>query len=406
MVKIRYLMPCREGVYFAGVLAFILTGAMLREINLLMVMAGMMFGPFVGSIFMSLANIRRLSIARVLPNHSTAGEAIAVELVARSARRSSSWSIIAYDRIEHLKTTEASSPVQAEVCFSHIPAKSETACVYRIRPNRRGRYRFGPMKVATRFPMSLMWAIGQTHETNEMVVFPRRYELSRRWRELFAAAPQGSQSDQNRRGHSEGDFRGIRDWRSGDSQRWVHWRASARLGRLAVREFGQSQHRDLVVLLDLWRPATLDDAASENIETAISFASSIVFDACRRGASQMVLAVAGAKLESRSGPASQNLELQWFEWLAQVEAGDRYTPAQLKEAAAGHRLQGAQTILISTRPSVALADSASESSQGREGETATSSGASQFGGVSLAPWIAVHVGENSFGDLFQGEELQ
>ncbi len=35
----------------------------------------------------------------------------------------------------------------------------------------------------------------------------------------------------------EGDFAGLREWRPGDSPRHIHWRSSARAGRLLTKEF-------------------------------------------------------------------------------------------------------------------------------------------------------------------------
>ncbi len=35
------------------------------------------------------------------------------------------------------------------------------------------------------------------------------------------------------------DVRGVREWRPGDAVRHVHWRSTARTGRLTVLEYGE-----------------------------------------------------------------------------------------------------------------------------------------------------------------------
>jgi uncharacterized protein (DUF58 family) len=55
-----------------------------------------------------------------------------------------------------------------------------------------------------------------------------------------------------RRGHGP-EYLGIREYRSGDSMRHVHWPSTARTGSVMVREFEQEQTRRLAIVVDASR---------------------------------------------------------------------------------------------------------------------------------------------------------
>ncbi len=56
---------------------------------------------------------------------------------------------------------------------------------------------------------------------------------------------------------------GVREWRSGDDHRWVHWRSTARSGRLTVLERGDAEAAGLrLVLIGSDRAAGFEDLLS------------------------------------------------------------------------------------------------------------------------------------------------
>lgn len=93
-------------------------------------------------------------------------------------------------------------------------------------------------------------------------------------------------------------FHALREYVDGDDLRTVHWRTTARTGRLMVRQFEETRRSHLLVLLSL-RP---DDYADlDQFELAVSTAGSLVLQA-KREQRQVELMTSVGRLSTRSGP--------------------------------------------------------------------------------------------------------
>ncbi len=245
-------------------------------------------------------------------------------------------------------------PLRPSVLFSYVPAGQTRKGVYRGRLVRRGRYRVGPLRISTRFPFGLFCRTITVGQAETLTVLPRLGRLTRSWAARRQEAFAGTHRRERRHG-SEGDFYGLRPWRSGDSRRWIHWRSLARGGELAVRQFEQPRNRDVAVLVDLWQPARPMPPDRDHVELAVSFAATVLGDLCRKGGSTLHLGADGSRL--LSGPASLALLQEMMERLAVVEAESTDRLADLLANALGQIDPGTEIVLVSTRP-VDLSDRA------------------------------------------------
>jgi uncharacterized protein (DUF58 family) len=342
---------CREGLYYVVVLSFIVVGAILREINLLVVVAGMMLAPLLINIRLAIATLHRLRITRKIPANICAGDLLCVDILATNARRwLASWAVIVEDRVAWEGGEHDGSRRKVEVFVPHVgPGQTETTS-YRGRLMRRGSYRFGPLRVSTRFPLGLVRRSVTMEDEQTLVVFPRVGTLRQAWYALLRAEQSGASIGRSRKGLHEGDFYGLRDWRAGDSRRWIHWRTSARRGALAVREFEQQHEQKLVVLLDLWAPDEPSDDQSDRVELAISFAASIVADQCRRGGSQLWVGTAGESAEVIYGASSPNILQEIMMHLALVKASSSTPLSELLPRGLSQLRGDGRLVVVSTRP--------------------------------------------------------
>ncbi len=141
----------------------------------------------------------------------------------------------------------------------------------------------------------------------------------------------------------------MREWQSGDSRRWIHWRSSARHNMLVVRQFEQQRHRDVAVLLDLWEPNRPKTSDRENVELAVSFAATVVADACRHGGSNLLVAVGTESIELAGGAASPPVMEEVMTRLALAEATPAASLAGLVDAVLPKTTSDAEIVVITSR---------------------------------------------------------
>lgn len=350
MMRLRHVSVTREGWYYLAVLLLIFGGAMLREVNLLLMVAGILLGPVVYSVWAVRRSLRELRAERKLPGGVCAGDLLVVPLqVANPRRRGAAWSVVVEDRIRRVDQPDGAALLRPAVLFTHVAAGQSERGAYRARLTARGRYRFGPLRLSTRFPFGLLeWRVELGAE-EVMTVYPRLGQLTRRWaarhREAFDSAHR-----RERRHGSAGEFYGVRAWHEGDPMRWIHWPTTARTGALSVRQFEQPRDREVVVLVDLWQPARPTRAQRDNVELAVSFAATILADFCRKGAGAVHLVALDGSGERIGGPASQPRLQEMMERLALAAPSAEPRTSELLECALDGIRGGAELVLVTTRP--------------------------------------------------------
>ena len=140
---------------------------------------------------------------------------------------------------------------------------------YRLPTTRRGIFEVGPVEVTRRDPFEL-FRVSRRHGTTERIwVYPRVLG--------FRTLPvgqtpnlDGPSSDTSPQGTIT--FHRLRDYVAGDDLRLVHWRSSARTGKLVVKHNVDTSQPYSVVLLDQ-RP---DRYTAQSFEDAVDVAASVL----------------------------------------------------------------------------------------------------------------------------------
>lgn len=350
MLPRRRTAICPEGWYYLGVMAFIIAGALLREINLLVLLFCLMLGPLLLNWRMAVAALKKINVDRAAPKTVTAGDAYVVNLHAENQRRhGSTWSMVVEDPIRRVGGSKEDSET-SRVFFGRITPKSPLIKAYEARLPRRGRYRLGPLRLSTRFPLGLVRRSVILKDTSTLIVHPRPGRLLPAWKNRRQRSWHGMRSARDRHGLAEGDFHSLRDYRAGDAQRWIHWRTTARKGELMVRQFEQPKQHDLALLLNLRTSARPSLKEREDVELAVSFAVSVAIEQCRLGSSLLLIAVGGATRELVRGTASRPLLEEVLNRLAEVEASAEDQLGPLLEAAVPQIPPGCDVVLATTEP--------------------------------------------------------
>jgi len=208
----------------------------------------------------------RLAVERrAEPDRVTRGEASTVTLTMANASRLRAATLIAYDRC---------GVARIPVPLLRLRPGRDTEVSYPVPTRRRGVVEIGPLRVTRTDPLGLV-SLARTHGgTSRVWVHPRSYPL--------AAVPAGITRSLDGRfdrvPHGSITFATLREYVMGDDLRHVHWRTSARVGELMVREHLDTSLPRLVLVLD-------DRAESwpeqESFESACEAAASVIAAAVR-----------------------------------------------------------------------------------------------------------------------------
>lgn len=139
---------------------------------------------------------------------------------------------------------------------------------YELSAQQRGALEIGPLSLVRTDPLGLARATRRADdETVRLLVHPRHHDLA----VLPSAGVGGRDTSSAAIRATEGAFAGLREHAPGDDVRQIHWRTSARLGRLMVREHADSTRPGVTVLVDDRRgPAELDALAEAAASIVLS----------------------------------------------------------------------------------------------------------------------------------------
>ncbi|MCI0475024.1 MAG: DUF58 domain-containing protein, partial [Anaerolineales bacterium] len=116
----------------------------------------------------------------------------------------------------------------------------------------RGRFRVGPVTIATGDPFGLFVFHRRLHDTTSAItVYPATVDLLT-FASLQGQMP-GGEALQRRTHHVTTNVAGTREYAPGDSFNRIHWRSTARMERLIVKEFELDPSADVWIYLDLER---------------------------------------------------------------------------------------------------------------------------------------------------------
>lgn len=116
----------------------------------------------------------------------------------------------------------------------------------------RGRFRLGPMQIATSDPLGVFRQRRTLPATSYIVVYPLTVELPSFEPSISDLA--GGEARHRRTYQVTTNASGVRDYAPGDSLNRIHWPTTARTRRLMTKEFELDPTSDVWIYLDLYRP--------------------------------------------------------------------------------------------------------------------------------------------------------
>jgi uncharacterized protein (DUF58 family) len=163
-----------------------------------------------------------------------------------------------------------------------MPPMGHTTLKYTLRLKRRGYHRVGPVLFESGDFFGLARRFRAGDDVHFVTVYPRIVPIDRY--SVPSHRPLGETTVQMRLFEDPTRIAGVREYRYGDPLRRVHWKASARTGRLHSKIFDPSCILGVNIVLDFAADAWTGDARSRRIEFAATVAASLASHLADRGA--------------------------------------------------------------------------------------------------------------------------
>jgi uncharacterized protein (DUF58 family) len=173
---------------------------------------------------------------------------------------------------------------------------AEATYQYELPTATRGLMAVGPLTLQRGDPFGLARNRHAAGETRTLWVYPRKYPA----RALIGGFPRhhhdGTTTDDSLRGSL--DLRDVREYQPGDEVRHLHWKATARTGRMMVRDYADPEQPRFTLLLDT-RADALSPAA---FEEAVDLAASLLAASATAGHHSRLVTSGGVDLATSGGP--------------------------------------------------------------------------------------------------------
>ena len=218
--------------------------------------------------------------------------------------------------------------------------------------SRRGQWPLGPYAVVQADPWALVRRVAGSSTAGTLTVYPRTVAVR-------ASVLRAAIGDSDRASRRIGDqhFHALRDYVLGDEPRMVHWRSSARAGKLVVRQQVAAATTGTVVLLDVDTSAYGSDDQfgsgwlSERFESAVEVAASIATS--QRHSTELVHVVTNRRGDALlSAPtAAPGVLLDAFATVQAVAPVDLDPPAVVR---AVRRARPANAVVVTGTPAPPL----------------------------------------------------
>jgi uncharacterized protein (DUF58 family) len=249
--------------------------------------------------------IAGLDLSQESPEAAFEGDRIRVGITLQNRGSST----VAHPRFSEVFSAE--DEAQKDLVFRARIAPEESADEYYtgLCLGPRGRFDFGP--TVLRLSDVFGWFEIQTALGNDrlITIYPRLDDFG--LLDAMSTATAVSQGELVRGGPGDSsEFWSVRDYRSGDSRRRIHWSATARRGQLVVREFGRPASGDTAVLIDRNRRVPGAQRRYGAFENVLRLAAGIVDHALKHG--RMVQLI---DEDGRLGPAPGTPGARLVNWL-------------------------------------------------------------------------------------------
>lgn len=259
--------------------------AVRSQMPMMFVLFGAMLGGMAVSSMIARAMVIAASVQRELPTRAWQFETVYFGYYLRNRRRRTPCLGLALYEI---------APRGVENAYGycvHLPGRGVFRAGCRLSAENRGRVNLRGVRLTTKFPFGLVIVRRDVEQPASLVIWPAKGRIKS---DLFHhGALEASSAPPSRLQGGQDEFFGLREYRTGDSPRWIHWRRSAGRETPVVREMAHPVPDVLFLVIDT-RLDESEPLAEWQRERLLRFAATLIDQALVRGF-QVGMALAGAE---------------------------------------------------------------------------------------------------------------
>ena len=300
--KMEYKVTRAGWFYIVGIILISLA-ALNTGNNLLFLILASLIAIILMSGILSSITLSGVAMRLQLPEHIFAGQPIRASIELENEKLTlPSFSL----RVEAVtaKNSPAAALLEKPAYFPYLAKRGRVHQTVPISFPARGVYRQDAFRIVTRFPFGFLQKVHRLEMRTEALVYPS-VEPTREFFEILPGLQGAMESLVKGRGQ---DLYALRDYMPTDSARHVHWKASARLGSLMVREFTREDDTRVLLVLDphISTPASgeMPQVAAERFDRAVTLCAGIAWYFFERNA---LLQFRSASVETPLAPAEETI---------------------------------------------------------------------------------------------------
>jgi uncharacterized protein (DUF58 family) len=267
---IKWLKPPRTlainslGWYFIAFVFAVGLAAVNTGNNLLYLILGGMLSFIVASGILSNINLKRLAVRRYLPEYLYARTPTLVRVEIENNKRNIPSFILLVRTL---------FPVGSSVLIPTVGPRGKAEGFIELVFPKRGFHELAPLKVSTRFPFGLFTKGMEAAAVLHVLVFPHLSAA-----DIDDADARGHEGEEAllQSGQGSEPF-SVTDFQPGDNPRHIHWKSTAKRGKLMRREFSKEQQPTVMIRVCA-NAGEATNVLEEKIDKAASLSARFITD--------------------------------------------------------------------------------------------------------------------------------
>ncbi len=265
------------------------------------------------SLIAALLSLRGINVRRAPAGDATVGQILSLPLEVINGKNRRRQDLII---LEDLCCTPAKTTLHV---LPPLPGRGKIVLDRRVLAVRRGEFKLRDVILRSGDPAGLFFRERKFNLPATVIVYPPILPVPDLFLHKYEASPTTTGNPISTAGTSQ-DFYGVREYNINDGMRYIHWRSTARYGRLMVKEFERNAVASAAILVDA-QEHFVSKTLLSNLEYQVQAAASIC-DHCSSMYCSLAFAAGGGKLTVMPPNAAASARYNILYSLATLKPGN------------------------------------------------------------------------------------